>query len=70
MKGGNFFPFKGDPFLGGVGVQKRKQEITKVISLVKNCKKTTKCIVSPLDMQACMHFHWLHIQCKCCRWSK
>ena len=41
-RGSKFFPFRVDPFLEGLDVQKRKQEVTKVVSLVKNDKKKKK----------------------------
>lgn len=41
-----FFPFKADPFLKGLGVQKSRQEVTEVISLYINAGKSTKHIQS------------------------
>ena len=42
------FPFGPDPFQKGTSVQKRKQEVTKVVSHVKSFGKSTKyCIHSP-----------------------
>ena len=37
--GSKFFPFRVDPFQIGTDVQERKQELTKVVSLVKKWQK-------------------------------
>ena len=39
-----FFSFRVDLFQKGLDVKKSKQEVTEVISLVKNGRKSAKCI--------------------------
>ena len=43
----SYFLLKQTPFQKGLGVQECKQDVSKVISLVKNGGKSTKCIQSP-----------------------
>ena len=45
-RGANSFLLGYAPFQKGVGVPERKQEITKVVSLLKNGGKSTVCIKS------------------------
>ena len=46
--GSKFFSFRVDPFWKD-SVQESKQEVTKVVSLVKSCSKSTRCIKCPED---------------------
>ena len=40
LRGTKFFVFKVEPFFqNGTGVQETKQETTKVVSLIKQCRK-------------------------------
>ena len=43
LQGSKFFPFRVDPFSEGLG----KQVGTKIVSLLRNGGKPTKCIISP-----------------------
>ena len=40
---GAFFSFRGDPFQKELCLPESKQEVTKVVSLVKNGGKSNKC---------------------------
>ena len=50
-----FFPFRLDPFLKRIGVKENKQEVTEVVSLVRNGGKSTKCILPGSMVQSVEH---------------
>ena len=44
-KGSSYFPFRVNPFSKGLHVQESKQEVIKVVSLVKPVGQSSKCIL-------------------------
>ena len=47
LNGSKFLPFRLDPFQKEFGLLESKQEITDVVSLIKNSRKSTNIIKSP-----------------------